>query len=295
MIGIRFDLEFVWGFQCKVVGLSKSSPSFYYPPPTTILGAIAEQIAKEYKIGEKRGKEIIPLLSANLLALGIKPLNCTPVKFSDINRLITLKVTGRKVTGRGPYPRPDVTLKVTRRSLYPRPDDIAGSFDAPAVGKTMLSPLEGEPPRLRAIVIFKDKTISLQSERIEIASDIIWRIHRIGSKESLVSVIDVRDFHPNKIEGDVDTEYSFPLLEGVTLLREDSPSWVRETVVNPFTIKSYDEKQNPVIDYLQGINILQYMQPIKLAVQPRYRVKLSPNSCGYKVNNEQVIGRCQQQ
>jgi CRISPR-associated protein Cas5a/b/c len=275
MIGIRFDLEFVWGFQCKVVGLSKSSPSFYYPPPTTILGAIAEQIAKEYKIGEKRGKEIIPLLSANLLALGIKPLNCTPVKFSDINRLITLKVTGGV--------------------LYPRPDDIAGSFDAPAVGKTMLSPLEGEPPRLRAIVIFKDKTISLQSERIEIASDIIWRIHRIGSKESLVSVIDVRDFHPNKIEGDVDTEYSFPLLEGVTLLREDSPSWVRETVVNPFTIKSYDEKQNPVIDYLQGINILQYMQPIKLAVQPRYRVKLSPNSCGYKVNNEQVIGRCQQQ
>jgi CRISPR-associated protein Cas5a/b/c len=275
MIGIRFDLEFVWGFQCKVVGLSKSSPSFYYPPPTTILGAIAEQIAKEYKIGEKRGKEIIPLLSANLLALGIKPLNCTPVKFSDINRLIALKVTGGV--------------------LYPRPDDIAGSFDAPAVGKTMLSPLEGEPPRLRAIVIFKDKTISLQSERIEIASDIIWRIHRIGSKESLVSVIDVRDFHPNKIEGDVDTEYSFPLLEGVTLLREDSPSWVRETVVNPFTIKSYDEKQNPVIDYLQGINILQYMQPIKLAVQPRYRVKLSPNSCGYKVDNEQVIGRCQQQ
>jgi CRISPR-associated protein Cas5a/b/c len=275
MIGIRFDLEFVWGFQCKVVGLSKSSPSFYYPPPTTILGAIAEQIAKEYKIGEKRGKEIIPLLSANLLALGIKPLNCTPVKFSDINRLIALKVTGGV--------------------LYPRPDDIAGSFDAPAVGKTMLSPLEGEPPRLRAIVIFKDKTISLQSERIEIASDIIWRVHRIGSKESLVSVIDVRDFHPNKIEGDVDTEYSFPLLEGVTLLREDSPSWVRETVVNPFTIKSYDEKQNPVIDYLQGINILQYMQPIKLAVQPRYRVKLSPNSCGYKVNNEQVIGRCQQQ
>lgn len=275
MIGIRFDLEFVWGFQCKVVGLSKSSPSFYYPPPTTILGAIAEQIAKEYKIGEKRGKEIIPLLSANLLALGIKPLNCTPVKFSDINRLITLKVTGGV--------------------LYPRPDDIAGSFDAPAVGKTMLSPLEGEPPRLRAIVIFKDKTISLQSERIEIASDLIWRIHRIGSKESLVSVIDVRDFHPNKIEGDVDTEYSFPLLEGVTLLREDSPSWVRETVVNPFTIKSYDEKQNPFIDYLQGINILQYMQPIKLAVQPRYRVKLSPNSCGYKVDNEQVIGRCQQQ
>jgi CRISPR-associated protein Cas5a/b/c len=275
MIGIRFDLEFVWGFQCKVVGLSKSSPSFYYPPPTTILGAIAEQIAKEYKIGEKRGKEIIPLLSANLLALGIKPLNCTPVKFSDINRLITLKVTGGVP--------------------YPRPDDIAGSFDAPAVGKTMLSPLEGEPPRLRAIVIFKDKTISLQSERIEIASDLIWRIHRIGSKESLVSVIDVRDFHPNKIEGDVDTEYSFPLLEGVTLLREDSPSWVRETVVNPFTIKSYDEKQNPVIDYLQGINILQYMQPIKLAVQPRYRVKLSPNSCGYKVDNEQVIGRCQQQ
>jgi len=276
MIGFRFDLEFVWGFQCKVVGLSKSSPSFYYPPPTTILGAIAEQIAKEYKIGEKKGKEIIPLLSANLLALGIKPLNCTPVKFSDVNRLITLKIIGGN-------------------KLYPRPDDIAGSFDAPAVGKTMLSPLEGEPPRLRVIVIFKDKTINLRNELIEITSDFIWGIHRIGSKESLVSVVDAIDFHPNKIEGNVDTEYSFPLIDGVSLLREDSPSWIREMVVNPFTIKSYDEKQNPVIDYLQGVNVLQYMQPIKLAAQPRYRVKLSPNSCGYKVDNDQVIGICQQQ
>jgi CRISPR-associated protein Cas5a/b/c len=275
MTGFCFDLEFVWGFQCKVVGLSKSSPSFYYPPPTTILGAIAEQIAKEYRLGEKKGKEIIPLLSANLLALAVKPLNCMPVKFSDINR--------------------HIALKVTSGVLYPRPDDIAGSFDAPAVGKTMLSPLEGDPPRLRVIIIFKDKTINLQNEIIELTSDFIWGIHRIGTKESLVSVIDVRESHPNKIEGIIETEYSFPLLDGVSLLHEDSSSWIRETVVNPFTIRSYDEKQNPVSDYLQGINVLQYMQPIKLALQPRYRVKLDLNSCGYKFDNDQVIGVCQQQ
>ncbi|MEM4141284.1 MAG: type I-A CRISPR-associated protein Cas5, partial [Nitrososphaeria archaeon] len=82
--GYILDIEFTWGFQAKIVGLSKTSPSFYYPPPTTILGAIAESIAKEHNVSEFKGKEIIPKLSENLLAIGIRPVNCVPIKYEDL-------------------------------------------------------------------------------------------------------------------------------------------------------------------------------------------------------------------
>ncbi|MEM2041204.1 MAG: type I-A CRISPR-associated protein Cas5a [Nitrososphaerota archaeon] len=273
MIGFLFDVEFVWGFQCKVAGLSKSPPSFYYPPPTTMLGALAEQIAKNYGIGEKRGREVISKLSSKLLAIGIKPINCIPVRFSDINRSIAVKLTGGK--------------------KYPRPDDLAGSFDAPAIGKTLLSSLDLEAPCLRIFVVFNDKVIYVDKEEIELGSDIIWGIHRIGSKESIVSILYVREVQPTTIFKDVDTMYSFPLIDGVKPKEKLYEAWIKETFINPFELESYNEADNPVTNYLQGKKLLQYMEPMKLTrSDPSYRVELDKNKCGYKFNDEVVIGKC---
>jgi hypothetical protein len=55
MIGFLIDLEFVWGFQSKVVGYSKSSPAFTYPPPTTFLGAVAEVLRRSTRWGSRKG------------------------------------------------------------------------------------------------------------------------------------------------------------------------------------------------------------------------------------------------
>jgi CRISPR-associated protein Cas5a/b/c len=271
MIGFLVDVEFVWGFQSKVVGYSKTSPSFTYPPPTTILGAIAEHIAKENVLGEGKTREIIPMLSKNLLAVGLRPLNCLPVKFSDLNRLIA--------------------TKITKGIRYPSPTDLSGSYDAPATGKTILTSLNTEPPKLRLYIVFKDGFAGRIGEKeIIINKYTMWNIHRLGSKESIVSVVDVKEFEPQKLTGELSTRYSFPLIDGVTTIESVIRNWSQELLINPFNLPIYD----PVTQYLLGQKTVRFYVPILelLDDPPTYRLKVAGNACGYKYDEEVLIGIC---
>lgn len=266
--GYLLDIEFTWGFQAKTVGLSKTSPSFYYPPPTTLLGAIAESIAKEHNIGEYKVKEIITKLSENLLAIGIKPINCVPIKYEDLNRIISLKVTGGE--------------------LYPDPKMLRGSFDAPATGKTIFSVFDDNPPTLRFFLVFKTHEFSLNNKLLKLDKDVFWKIHRIGSKESVVSVSNVNQLSSLKIsKGEVDTNYSFPKL-GISLIKEIDKRWDVENYIDPFKIKSY----LPIKDYSFGENFVNYMIPIMVSPlsEPKYFVGLNKGFVCYAFNEEKVIG-----
>ena len=140
MKGYLVDVEFIWGFQCRIAGLSKTSPSFLYPPPTTFLGALAESMAKREGIGEEKGKQLISVLCESLLAFGVRPLNAIPVKYEDLNRIIAIRIRGGK--------------------YYPRTDNLFASFDSPARGKTILSSIDSEPPRLRFFLVVKNINLS---------------------------------------------------------------------------------------------------------------------------------------
>ncbi|MCD6348545.1 MAG: type I-A CRISPR-associated protein Cas5, partial [Candidatus Korarchaeota archaeon] len=110
------DVEFTWGHASRQAGMSKSPSSFLYPPPTTVIGAVAASIGRRLGWGEDRGREIMRLIASKLLAISLRPLNFFPMRFQDINRILAVKVTSGK--------------------LYPNPLDIPKSFDAPARGKT---------------------------------------------------------------------------------------------------------------------------------------------------------------
>ncbi len=277
VIGFIANVEFVWGFQSKIVGYSKTSPSFYYPPPTTILGALAESIARENHLGERKGKEIIPKLASNLLALGIKPINCIPVKFADINRIIASRITGG--------------IK------YPNPKYPYESFDAPATGKTLLTPLNQKPPQISIYMVFKNEEVTLDKEEIQLNKDHFWSIHRLGTKESRVAVLDVQEFQPDKIEeGWAITSYSFPLLNGVKIIGDQEPKWVSEDLINPFDINAYNESDNPVINYIMGRKIIRYKLPVMVTIekQPFYKIAVEKGRCCiYVKEEEKVVGLCQ--
>lgn len=271
MIGFIVDVEFVWGFQSKIVGYSKTSPSFTYPPPTTILGAIAENIAKEKNLGEGKGKDVITKLSNNLIAIGVRPLNCLSIKFSDINRLISIRRTGKRD--------------------YPSAEDPYGSFDAPAMGKTILAPLVDESPKLRYFIVFKDEYLHrIGATDVFIDSDSIWGIHRLGSKESIVSVSDVEECEPQKMVGQVNTYYSFPLIEGVTAISPIVRKWSQENLINPFNLLEY----NPINQYLLGQSIVRFYLPVMEAPKnyPIYAIKVSGNACAYMHGEEVIVGHC---
>jgi len=269
--GYIFDVEFCWGFQACIAGLSKTSPSFYYPPPTTVLGAIAETLAKEYKIGEDKGRELIPKLSEELLALGVRPLNCTPMRYEDINRRIAVKVTGGK--------------------LYPDPKDLKGSFDSPASGKTILSTLDENAPKLRFFAVFNDCEVSFRNLKVRLNENAFWKIHRIGTKESIVSVSEVKKIEKlSVVNGPVKTNYSFPKLDGIKPIKKLQDRWEYENYVNPFRIKKY----NPIDYHLKEGEIVTYYIPIMssslFSRTPEYYVALEKYIC-YIYSDERIIGR----
>jgi len=273
MIGYIVDVEFVWGFQARIAGLSKTPPSFYYPPPTTFLGALAEVIAKDYKIGESKGREIISKLSENLLAIGWKPINCIPIKYADINRILAVRIVSGIYT--------------------PDPKNLAKSFDSPARGKTILSALDDNAPKIRWFLVFKNDQFKFNGDKIKVEEDIFWRIHRLGSKESRVSVVDVTKTDIEVTKNKVITNYSFPIEDGITSAMKKRGKWEFEIYINPFEVRAYDDKENPVINYIAGKRALPFRIPILTSVlsTPEYIVEVSGEFAAYKFRKEVVIGR----
>lgn len=266
------DVEFVWGFQARIAGLSKTSPSFYYPPPTTFLGALGESIARKLGLGESAGRGIISSLGRDLLALGIRPINCVPIKYEDINKIIAVKVTSGV--------------------LYPDPKNITSSYDSPARGKTVIVSLDENSPTLRFLLVFKKDKIDLGGKTLELDESHFWRIHRLGSKESRVSVIDVRRVDGiSPEEGRIYSKYSFPVMKGVQPLEELQRKWLYEAYINPRDV-GYAERVNPVLTYMEGRSLIPFRIPI-LAVrteEPEFIVEVREPAAYYKVDGEVVIG-----
>ena len=278
-IGFITDMEFIWGFQTRVAGLSKTSPSFQYPPPSVILGSIAESIAKKNGVGENKGKMLIPALSRELLAIGLKPLNCCPVRYQTLGRIIAIRESGGVE--------------------YPNPKYISKSFDAPARGYTVLSTCDGDTPKIRIFTVFKSNTINLYGDQFNISKDDFWRIHRLGSKESIVSILDVVEIDNREIKQEknkvIVTTYSFPVDEELNVEPiEVMGKWEDEIYINPYKIESYDERENPITNYMLGRKIIKFKVPIiSIAMPfstPICKVKIHGRSSAYTYGDEVVIG-----
>lgn len=279
MIAYKLVIEFTWGHQSRIIGLSKSNPSYYYPPPTTLLGALLEPVAKEYRLGEEpRGfRKLLSNLSHKLLAIGIRPVNAMPVKYMDLNRIIIVRKRG-KIT----YP------------ICSSTKDIMESFDAPARGKTILSSLDMEPPKIELLLVLQDNIIRYGNTSIELGKDLLWEIHRIGSKESLVSIINILETtNINAEEGIVSTTYSLPLDNNVKVLEEIRRKWSYEVYIDPYNINT----DKSILEYyLEGRNLKTFMIPIKTSIteQPMLKIEVTKPYMAYTVkfpdDRESIIG-----
>ncbi|MEM3691666.1 MAG: CRISPR-associated protein Cas5 [Candidatus Korarchaeum sp.] len=268
------DVEFVWGFQARIVGLSKTSPSFHYPPPTTLLGALSCSIARDLRLGEKSGSDLITQLGRNILAIGVRPINCVPLVYEDLSRIIAVKM-GEK--------------------LYPRPDNLAGSYDSPARGKTSMVSLNGDAPRLRFSLVLKSNSIEFEGEKVAIKEEHFWKIHRLGSKESRVSVVDVKRLEAESHQGRGISYYGFPVFKDVKPIEEIMGKWTYEVYINPRKIGARlnpqkEEWKGPFPDYME--NAIPYRVPIMVskANPPKFLVEAKDEASLYKVGDEILVG-----
>ncbi|MEZ0345233.1 MAG: type I-A CRISPR-associated protein Cas5a [Infirmifilum sp.] len=226
-----FDVEFTWGFQARIAGLSKSPPSYLFPPPTTVIGAIAERVARRLGRGEASAVETMSTISSSLLALTFKPLNVFPSHYMTLSRVYAI---GNR--GGVNYP--------TARDVY-----LYKSFDAPARGSTFYGTVDGEPPRIRYFVVARDDTVVTLGD--------LWGVKRLGSRESLVSVVMAAEARVEQkmSEGRVFT--AVPLAQGVEVL-EGEESCLREYYVYPYNLSDAPVR----IYHLNPSLVIQYLIPI---------------------------------
>lgn len=258
MKGFLADVEFIWGFQSGIVGMSKSTPSFLLPPPSTVLGAIAEAYARRKGLSESRSSITICYLAKDLLVLTYKLLNAVPLSYQDLSRVIAVRVSGG--------------IK------YPSVQDPYGSFDAPARGKTILSTIDEKPPTLRIFTVFRNST--------DITADDLWGVRRIGTKESLVSVVDVIEERPEVLRYKVvETDYLLPLTPEIERSLDNKSEFLELEFVPIYNLASCEPSTQ---QYLSG-KTLRHVISVPPATK-KARVKLPTGYVGYKIREEVAVG-----
>ncbi|MFN3383536.1 MAG: hypothetical protein ACK401_01410, partial [Archaeoglobaceae archaeon] len=179
--------------------------------------------------------------------------------------------------------------------LAPHPEYLEKSFDSPARGKTILSPLkerEGNElivraPTIRWFLVFKEPLISLNGKKIEINEGLFWKIHRIGSKESRVSAVNVEKVSVEMKEGVVRTTFSYPVDSGIEEQR-GLRRWEFEVYINPYV----SEHRDPISSYFSGKKALPFRVPIveDPIAPPESMVKVGGDYVAYSARDETVIG-----
>ncbi|MGC9146100.1 MAG: type I-A CRISPR-associated protein Cas5a [Nitrososphaeria archaeon] len=185
----RFTVEFQWGIISRMAGSSKTSPSYLFPPPTTVIGALAKNLAVQTRKGESAYRELFREILSGIYAISFKVINVLPSPYTDLSRVIA-------IGNRGGY-------------TFPSPKMPDKSFDVPATGKVYYSSADGNPPRIEYALVFSEQSSIIKDSGSFI--DSIWKINRLGTKESLVSVVDVKEteadlLHVNKEK----TQWAFP-------------------------------------------------------------------------------------
>ena len=189
MISVYFSAIPSWGIIVREPNVSASQPSLQFPPPTTLVGALAYGIAKalgisyEVKPGGK-GKKAVPLtlpseVFPSVLYAGASLGPHTVI--ADLNRYI---------------------IRTFQRATRERREDPNFQFGAVPVGKTYVS---GE---VRAVIAFDEEGL-LEAIREYSGKDVkdlesLLRasasyVTRLGSKEGIVAVSEVEVGRPKEI------------------------------------------------------------------------------------------------
>jgi len=212
MLALKIKAEYHWGFWIRSPGTSKYQSTTPIPPPTTLIGAIAFPLIKRgvLKLNGRQIKgEVIKLKEGSIsspAAVLEKYVVCASAYFDNVavvwedlsryNTILFQETTKSKE---------DEILAGGRRYL------MKYRTGGLPVGKVFY------PSGVLTIAFLIDKSMgkivdgNLENELEKTA----WEMTRIGSKESIVSITDVKLFEAELLkEREVKTKYYFPAILG---------------------------------------------------------------------------------
>lgn len=219
------EAKLSWGYASRFVPFSKSRFSYEFPPPTTLIGALASSLARICGWPENLKEELIS--SADLVRRFVRSahlevfLAASP--FSDINRIYWIH----------------------RGELQ---------SDAVALDKIYVSPTKENYPIFNIVYVIENEkgrqVLGNEYEKLLIEAG--WAITRIGQKEGVTSVTNCQLYKELSTHVEGSTSYYFP-----ADLASFSPKTYKQIrVVNwrkvPMGQYVGAEKINLVIPYSEG-------------------------------------------
>lgn len=185
---LNVEAHLHWGYSVKVPNTGKAQPSLNIPPPSTLIGAISLPIAKHRGTGETFVDE------GKLIGV------------ADLYRPI-FKAAACRLIGKATYSEDINRYIIALFQNSARRFEQEYRFNAIPAGKVY-----GPNQKIRMVYLV-DENSALQilgedwHAEIESAA---YQISRIGSKESIVSVENVKLSDANTVRGKVSTSLYFP-------------------------------------------------------------------------------------
>lgn len=218
MLGIRIEGEYHWGYWVRIPGTSKQQSTLPLPPPTTLIGALTFPLAREERLKDKRNQNKISGETLFNLVGGLFEPRSVASVFEDAVIGASILINGRAMMWEDINKYTTVHFQTTTKS---NPEEKAaggrryldkyrsGAINSGKVfypkGKATLFYVINEELISHAILPPWDK-------HLEEAS---WEISRIGSKESIFSVANVKFIELScKSERHVRTKLYFPATAG---------------------------------------------------------------------------------
>ena len=203
-----------WGFACRLVPFGKSRMTMKAPPPSTLLGALAYPLARsldwsEVLLGD--GKEVsgADRVRKFVVSAHAKLSSSLAVK-ADINRVFWF-------------------------DRHPQRKEV--KTDAIALERVYTSPVPGaRESEMELIYIVRSEPASrvLGEKWVPLLEAGGWSLTRVGQKEGLVSVEDVKLAEARVLEGNkVKTSFYFPL---EACFSPPRGSWIQEFFVDPWKV-----------------------------------------------------------
>ncbi len=209
---LKTKLIMHWGIVCRVVPFSKSRPSIYFPPPSTLIGALAYPLSRQTGMPEILQKGIF-VSSADFLLKFIKSVHLRPkyayaVK-SDLSRVYWVHYARREAKS-----------------------------DAVALEKVYTFPIQSSGYPEMDVIFLVDASSAernLGGDWMKKLVSACWSIVRVGQKECIVSAESVKMQEAQEVgRSYVEISYYTPLEAIKRIMPEDETEYQIIEYYNPW-------------------------------------------------------------
>lgn len=250
------DIIFYWGFSIRTIGSSAASLSYLIPPPQTLIGALSWSLTRALGFPEvvNNASATKLFIDRSIVLWSSAKINGLAMPYSDLVKL-----------ERSPYQRESYRVEEARQFGV----SSMGRIYAPGLKATIAYVIDVE----KLSVLLRD--LGMNVDPLELLKLATYSIIRVGSKESIVTVTNVKIVDPRDVyDNVVETSFYVPRICATNV------KGVYETVAVP----SYSDEHYAIHGSIELSEVVHIFVPMER--------RFTPITFGGKLQVEVQRDRC---